>query len=309
MLRLALILTALIVAGCMLPPASTALPPAATPQNMPSAPTAMPPAATATVNVTYAARLRSGPGMDYPTADFILNGASVETLSLSPDRQWIETPHGWIHRGLLAEIPSDLTVNRGMPSVNATKTDMDMAQMPAQPATMAAGSLEKPIRIGENGITYDSLAIRVVDMVYGDRSKRYMEFKAGKSCADCMVVTVGIRNLDDNPVEFVVQEDFYLLTDRSPDARIAQQVACENGGLYSVRSQAALRASIKKFYAGQDERLVHLCFRDAGLQDMPYCRANAVGAYTLVHSPHWTLLPDEDQPQRTGRQHYFAFDC
>ena len=104
----------------------------------------------------------------------------------------------------------------------------------------------------------DGMEISVLEVIQGDdeRMQAHIERRSSESCEGCLAIKIKIVNQDGNAKEYIVQEDFKLLSG-SPEAKPFQQVGC--GSSSGLHSQDNPEAFVKGFNEGNER---FLCFED-----------------------------------------------
>ncbi len=232
--------------------------------------------------------LRAGPGVAYDVVGVLAKDARVQPVFRSADRLWLKLVTGvWIHATLVDNIPA------GLPTETPRPAPSPAPSIPAPTSAPVQGDWAWPVLRNEPFLMPDGLEISLTEVIYGDphRMQTYIERRGGQDCAGCLAVKLEIVNRRGNQKEYVVQEDFKLLTG-GPETEPYPQVQCQHA--YAMRSMAnpgGLRALPK--HLGRDERV--LCFERV---------AALAGDIRLAYAPVF-LFDDHNTPTPTptGRLH------
>ena len=280
---------------------------------------------TGTVNTTLA-NLRAGPGLNYDVVRQLAKGHRVQPVFRTYDSLWLQLRNGhWIYAPLVDRvIAADLPLAPSVPPTPIpppTATPRPVIATPTWTPTATPvprpGDWGDPIDLGTDWLLPDGLTMRLVRVIHADsdRMQHYMERSMGQSCRGCLALELEIANIDGNPWEYVVQEDFQLLHD-SPTAAPALQVACDHSaGMPSQRFNRLKRLGL---HYGAETR--YLCF-----EELPDQSRNGIAErYRLAYRnsfffPSPTPLPtkpghgviqgdpdESQQAQRRGWTVYFA---
>lgn len=279
---------------------------------------------TGTVNTL--ANLRAGPGLNYDVVRQLARGHRVQPVFRTYDSLWLQLRNGhWIYAPLVDRvIATDLPLAPSVPPTPIpppTATPRPVIATPTWTPTATPvprpGDWGDPIYLGTDWLLPDGLTMRLVRVIHADsdRMQHYMERSMGQSCRGCLALELEIANIDGNPWEYVVQEDFQLLHD-SPAAAPALQVACDHSaGMPSQRFNRLKRLGL---HYGAETR--YLCF-----EELPDQSRNGIAErYRLAYRnsfffPSPTPLPtkpghgviqgdpdESQQAQRRGWTVYFA---
>lgn len=279
---------------------------------------------TGTVNTL--ANLRAGPGLNYDVVRQLARGHRVQPVFRTYDSLWLQLRNGhWIYAPLVDRvIAADLPLAPSVPPTPIpppTATPRPVIATPTWTPTATPrprpGDWGDPIALGTDWLLPDGLTMRLVRVIHADsdRMQHYMERSMGQACRGCLALELEIANIDGNPWEYVVQEDFQLLHD-SPAASPALQVACDHSaGMPSQRFNRLKRLGL---HYGAETR--YLCF-----EELPDQSRNGIAErYRLAYRnsfffPSPTPLPtkpghgviqgdpdESQQAQRRGWTVYFA---
>ncbi len=248
----------------------TTVPPEPTPTEEPTAvhtPTPVP--IRSYINVPTA-NLRSGPGVAYDKIGELAENANVRPVSQTRDRLWLKLDTGaWIFAELVDEIPLRLPVETNLPApppptatpipIPPTAVPATATPIPTHTPVPVLGDWSLPVHRNAGFLAPDFLEITVREVIHGndERMQSYIERRGGQSCDGCLAIKLEIVNRDGNSKEYVVQEDFKLLTG-GPDAEPFHQVRCGHAsGMRSMENQGGLRAFVKGLKDGSER---FLCF-------------------------------------------------
>ena len=241
------------------------------------------------------ANLRSGPGLVFDVIGKLDEGTSVLPVARTGDRRWLKLDTGaWIFAALVDDIPQGLPVEASIPTPPPTETPIPVpptevpatsTPVPTNTPVPLEGDWSLPVHRNESFLMRDGVEISVLEVIESDdeRMQAHIERRSSESCEGCLAIKIKIVNQDGNAKEYIVQEDFKLLSG-SPDAEPFQQVGCvSSSGLHSKDNPEAF---VKGFDEGNER---FLCF-----EGVP-----PVGLETrLVYSPVY-IYEDLNTPTST----------